>query len=259
MKQLTQYAIVIILSLLLIGIGLWLFLGPKVEPTVRLGSSRVELVLLDDVDQNERLLPKQDVYYELMRLGIIPSTDSLWTSLEPHKIKSLLSSNTLYRSVAVFRHSSSQDIVIELEQRQPLFIVHPSTQMGSPYIVCSDRSIAPLPAQYTPYLPLVSGILSQQYAGGALYDLMKILDEQEEWHQYFDHVYVDPKEGVILSPRLYNTAIYIGKDGDWQARLHKLRVFEEQVLLKYGMQAYHSLKLQFGDQVVAQSTKTPNT
>lgn len=253
MKKALKYSIIITLALLVLGIGLWFFLSPTSHPRGGGGASRIELVLVDDVASQEKLLQNEDVRHELKSLNIIPSTDSLFTLLEPHQIKALLEENDLYSSVAVFRNRGSRAIVIELEQRVPLFMVHPSDPAQSPYIVCTDKQIAKLPHRYKTYLPLVSGTLSQQYASGALYDLMKLLDEQAEWHQYFDHVYVHPSDGVILSPRLYNTAIYIGKDGDWSSRLHKLRVFEEQVLRKQGIQAYRKLKLQFGDQVIAEA------
>lgn len=251
MKSILKYSIISILALLLLGIGLWFALAPKAKAVPSHGANRLELILLDDVTHNEKLLQASDVYLELQSLGIIPRTDSLWTEQEPHQIKSQLEGNTLYQSVAVFHDRTRQTMVIELRQREPLFIVHPSEAKQEPYVVCTDRHIAPLPAQHSAYLPLVSGVLSQQYASSTLYELMKVIEEQDLWRHYFDHVYVHPEHGVILSPRLYHTTIYIGKDGDWAGRLHKLKVFEEQVLSKQGMEAYSELKLQFGDQVVA--------
>lgn len=213
------------------------------------GSQRVSAIDIEiQTEQGQQLfMDEEAVRRELsqMRLHIEGSPID---SIDINKIEHNLRSNPIFDSAEVYLSRSTGKLKISLKQHEPFFLV----QSGdSTYYVTHNRGIVPLNPKYAVYVPVVSGDIDQTYARGAMYDLMQVIDQDSYFKHYFGHYYVDSAEGIILTPRVGRAKIYMGREGDWQYMLSKLKRFNQEVVPRKGWQAFEYLKLNFGDQVVA--------
>lgn len=169
-------------------------------------------------------------------------------SIDINKIEQHLRSNPIFDNAEVYLARNTGKLKIRLSQQAPFFLV----QSGdSTYYVTHNRGIVPLNPKYAVYAPVVSGEVSKEMARGEMYDLMQVIDADPYFKHYFGHYYVDPTEGIVLTPRAGRAKIYMGREGDWQQMLAKLKRFNQEVIPRKGWQAFEYLRLNFGDQVVA--------
>lgn len=197
---------------------------------------------------------EDDVLAEMKRKGL----DMVGTSIDSIDITDIegqLRANPLFEQAEVYISARTARMKVVLAQREAAYLVQTDKES---YYVTRQRGIIPLNPDYAVYVPVVSGTLSQRYATEELYDLMEAIEQDDYFRHYFGHYYVDAREGVILSPRVGRASIILGHDGDWQAMLAKLRIFDQEVIPRKGWNAFEYIKLAYADQVVAKEVGTPS-
>ncbi len=181
----------------------------------------------------------------------------------------------LFQTVEVYK--MTEKICVDVTLKTPFFLVQPTK--GKAYYVVRERDepikqdstkfsleeeeksdpnkqIIPFQKQYQAIkTPIVTGFVKKEYAVNQLYDLLMILDTDPYFKDYFGHIYMDKNLGLILRPKFCNTDIIFGDATNWQEMLHKLRVFEEEVIKRKSWAKFEYLKFNFQNQIIAKTTK----
>lgn len=199
-------------------------------------------------------MQENDVLKEIKRMGIRVNNVPL-DSVDVPSIENKLRENPIFSTVEVYLSPSSQKLKIELEQKDPLFIVLPDG--ASPYYVTVDKGILQAQPSYAVYVPAVSGKLSEKYALTNVYDLMQYLKQDDYFRDYFGQCYVDSVQGITLIPRVLGPRVELGRSTQWRKMMDKFRRFDTEVRPKVGMNAFEYVKLQFEGQVVAKNKFVP--
>ncbi len=191
-------------------------------------------------------------------------------------IEEQLISKGLFNTVEVYKINETLSVDVSL--KTPFFLVQP--EKGQAYYVTRERkqlseqdttvfnidedkhraikadNIIPFKLAYTPVqVPVISGAISKNYAITQIYDLLTTLENNKYYKNYFGHIYMDKVEGLILRPNSCNTDIIFGYASNWEEMLHKLRIFEEEVIKRQSWEAFKYLKFNFHNQIIAQKRK----
>lgn len=199
-------------------------------------------------------MQESDVLKEIKRMGI--EVDSMrLDSINVPEIETKLRQNPIFSAVEVYLSPASKTLKVELEQKDPLFVVLP--EGGTPYYVTIEKGTLQAQPSYAVYVPVVSGKLSEQDALTNVYDLMQYLKEDDHFRGYFGQCYVDSVQGITLIPRALGPRVELGKSTQWLKMLEKLKRFDAEVSAKTGLNAFEYIKLQFEGQVVAKNKFAP--
>lgn len=207
-------------------------------------------VVLNTPEGSTPFMQESDVLKEIERIGIRVSGIRL-DSVNIPQIEEKLRKNPIFSTVEVYVNPPSRKVKVEVEQKDPLFLVVPSD--ATPYYVTLERGILQAQPSYAVYVPVVSGKLSEKDACAQVYDLMHHLQQDDYYRNYFGQCYVDSTQGITLIPRVLGPKVILGKSTQWGKMLAKLRRFESEVSNKVGINAFEYLKLQFEGQVVAKN------
>lgn len=196
----------------------------------------------------ELFMDEADIRSELARMHIKLEGQPL-DSINVHAVEVKLRENPIFHNAEVYMTRGTRKVKIKLEQHDPFFLV----QSGdSTYYVSIDRGIIPVNPRYAVYVPVVTGAIDRSYAIGDLYDLMRTISQDPYFEHYFGHYYYDPMEGLVLTPRVGHTRILLGKETNWSEMLHRLKVFDQEVIPVKGWDRFEYLRLNYSGQVIAQ-------
>lgn len=204
-------------------------------------------VRIEAEDSAQLFMNESDVLAEMNRSGLNKQGRPI-DSIDTNEIENQLRTNPIFSEAEVYISPQTRRMKVRIKQREAIFLVQ---SLGESYYVTRERGSLPVNPHYSVYVPVVTGTLTHEYAKGELYDLIQAIEADDYFRHYFGHYYVDSKEGIILTPRVGTAKIIMGKGGDWEAMLGKLRIFNEQVISRKGWNAFEYLKLPFGDQIVA--------
>ncbi|MDO4692744.1 MAG: hypothetical protein Q4A64_07715 [Porphyromonadaceae bacterium] len=188
-----------------------------------------------------------DIRSELTRMKL-NLEGCLFDSIDINQVEMKLRENPIFYNAEVYTSRSTSKLKIRLEQKDPLFLVQ---SPDSTYYVARNRGIIPMNPRYSVYVPVITGAITKAYATGELYDLMEFIGKDDYFRHYFGHIYVDEQDGLVLTPRVGRAKIIFGRETNWERMLHKLRVFDREVIPRRGWNTFEYLKLGFGDQVIA--------
>ncbi len=269
-KQITIFTIVCILSVG--GFIYWLVNG-NADKRLREQELCTGIeVKLEQNEETELQLTNSKYVEELIKsFGIIDSTvnQSQIDSLE----KSLLEIG-LFNKIEIYKVNTN--LCFELSIKTPFFLVQSND--GESYYVVRERvqntaqegnllesnkqqyilstNTIPYNSNYKALLlPIITGSISKEYAVTQGYDLLLTLEKDSYFKDYFAHIYMDKDRGLILRPKNCNTDIIFGYATNWQEMLHKLRIFEEEVIQRKGWDKFEYLKFNFQNQVIAKAKK----
>ncbi len=188
-------------------------------------------------------------------------------------IEDKLQAKGLFNTVEAYKINTT--LCVDVSLKTPFFLVQPNK--GKAYYVTRERkevleqdttsfdfepikeevkNIIPFSIHYTPVqVPVVTGAISRDYATTQIYDLLSILEKDKYFKGYFAHIYMDTKEGLILRPKFCDTDIIFGYATNWEEMLHKLFLFEEEVVKRQSWETFKYLKFNYHNQIIAQKTK----
>lgn len=238
--------------LYLIAISLLVLLGYSIYRTKSQNQERHLAgidVILKQVEGAEEFMGIEDVKQELHRKGFKLEGQRIDT-IDVGQIERSLRENPLFSDVEVYITTSGR-MQVEVSQKKALFLVQ---QGKNSYYVSSERGVIPMNPNYAVYVPIVTGTVSQEEATGHIYDLIQYIKQNDYLCNYFDHIYVDSVEGVILSPRIGQTLVVLGRNQNYEEMFHKYRLFVEEVAPRVSPNTYAYVKLGYNGQVVAGRT-----
>ncbi len=194
-------------------------------------------------------------------------------------IEEKLKSKGLFKIIEAYKINTT--LCVDVSLKTPFFLVQPNK--GKAYYVTRERkqlteqdttffdteremevrkqeeneeNIIPFNLNYRAIqVPIVTGELTKDYATTQIYDLLTILESDAHFKDYFGHIYMDSKRGLILRPKFCNTDIIFGYATNWEEMLHKLYLFEEEVIKRQSWETFKYLKFNYHNQIIAQKIK----
>lgn len=205
-------------------------------------------IIMHNKPGQEPFMGEDDVRQEMGRRGLNVKGLPL-DSIDVGAIERKLRENPLFSDVEVYMAMGSGRLKVEVRQKDAAFRVQ--TADGRDFYVSTERGVVPLNPNYSVYVPVVTGEVSEQLATTVIFDLLQVLRDDDYLRNYFGQIHVDNKGAITLSPRLGNTPVLLGTNRDFATMLHKYKVFVREVFPRTGDDAYAYIKLAYQDQVVA--------
>lgn len=162
-------------------------------------------------------------------------------------IEEAICTNELVKSAHVFI-AQNGDVIAEIYQRNPVLRVISHTQAS--YYIDSHRERMPVSSNFSVYVPVATGNISEEFAKGPLYDFAVFLAENPQWDAWVEQIVVNQSEHVEIVPRVGDFKVIIGSIDDIADKLAKLTVFIDKGLNVVGWNRYSVINLKFDNQVV---------
>jgi len=163
------------------------------------------------------------------------------------KIEAMLKNQSRIKQVVCYKTPSGA-FHIELTQREPVLRV--MLNNGKSYYVDCDGVIIPDSDNFTAYVPVATGAVSEKLAKGALYDFALFLRRDKFWNAQIEQIYVGTDENVEIIPRVGNQIILLGKLDNYEYKLKKLFALYKNGFSRTGWNCYRQIDLRFENQVV---------
>jgi len=184
----------------------------------------------------ESLLKKTKLYPVGKKISEI-SMDSIETALESNK---LIKTAESYKTI-------DGTVKVKVFQRTPILRVMTGNET---YFIDSEGEKMPVPSDFTAYLPLATGRISDAYAKDQLYNFALFLQKDKFWNSQIEQINIEANLDVELIPRVGNHRIILGKMEDYKENLNKLKLFYNKGLNKMGWNRYSIINLKYKNQVV---------
>lgn len=202
-------------------------------------------------DYNEyRFINATNVETHLKNSGLYPvgkcRADISLADIE-HKVEEMLMVKD-----AVCYFESDGNLCISVTQRIPLFRVK---TVNNDYYVDTDRRKMPVSVRFTAYVPVVTGVVDEEFAKGGLYDFIEYISGNSRWASAFTQIYVYPDKRVELLPRVGDFVVKMGTLDRYERKLYKLDIFLKKVPRYVSWDKYSALNLEYVDQVVCTKRK----
>lgn len=152
------------------------------------------------------------------------------------------------------------NLVIDINQRQPLFRVENSKQS---YYVGTKGHLIPLHWKYASRVMIVNGhirninlretkdILSDTTNPlYAVYKVAKYISNDEFLCAQIEQIYVNKKQEIELIPKVGRQVILFGKAENINKKFENLMLFYEQGIPQSGWNKYKTINLKYKDQIV---------
>ncbi len=267
------FPLILILAVVFIG-GIIFFRMKKSnhETSGQIPCSKVQVIMEQDQQNTLKLVDKQAIIKMLQAFDL---TKKSMNEISSKEIEHFLLEKNLFKSVDVYKLNST--LCVEVKQRIPLLLVQ--TDQDECYYVSKDKRakkqkredtfvyeeeevfnpedyIINFQADYQAIkLMLATGSVDKEFATSELIDLLETIKQDKRYHSFFGQIHKDPKEGVILVPKTVKTKIIFGFGTNWSEMLHKLLVFEQEVIARKSWKDFKSLRFDFNHQVVAKANK----
>ncbi len=235
---------VLIFAIGLISLGfIWFVLSVK-APNKQQQVCKDIIFTVSDYDKFQ-FISEKDIQRQLENANISPidkARNEVDLSIMEMKLQEM---NMVKKSCCYF--TVDGNICVNVEQRVPLFRVKTTYD---DYYIDSERNRMPTSLKFTAHVPIVTGIVKQEFAKNELYDFIKYIENSRQWTNMFTQIIVSPDNKVELVPRIGNFIIAMGELENYESKLKKLSVFYDKASDFYGGDKYYRVSLEFKDQVV---------
>lgn len=157
---------------------------------------------------------------------------------------------------------------VEITQRRPLLRIETA---GGGFYIDEFEYIFPLSESFTSYVPVVSGHipldLNAGFRGKAededtpwitkIMELGMFLNENPFWGAMIEQIYVAENGDVILSPKVGEIKIILGRPDDIELKFRKLLAFYRNIAPEKGWTRYSEVNLKYKGQIVCKLNNTP--
>ena len=195
---------------------------------------------------NKQFIHAKDIEQLLKKAKLHPIGKPL-ADINTMEMEEAISANKLVKSVEVFStHNGS--IVASIYQRNPVMRII-SHNDGS-YYIDSERERMPTSQNYTVYLPLAIGHITEEFAKNELYDFVMYISDKPSWDAWIEQIVVDRNNKVQIVPRAGDFKVTLGTLDDYKEKLDKLNLFINKGLSTVGWNRYSEVNLEYNNQVV---------
>lgn len=202
------------------------------------------VLVRDSIDK--KFIQTKDIE-NLLRKEKLHPVDKPLSSINTLEMEEAIMANKLVKSVEVY---STQDgsIVASIRQRNPVMRVISNTD-GS-YYIDSERERMPISQNYTVYLPVATGNITEEFAKNELYDFVMFVSNSSSWDAWIEQIVVGQNQKVKIVPRAGDFKVSLGTLDDYEEKLSKLKLFIEKGLNTVGWNRYSEISLEYNNQVV---------
>ncbi len=210
-KQISIFAVV---SIILIGGFIYWLMNDSTnaERLNREVCTTIEVNLTEESE--EPLVSIEQIEGFVNNLGVV---DSTMNKIDVDAVKEKLQAKGLFRELEVYKVNAS--LCLDVSLKTPFFLVQPND--GESYYVTKERikttevdstglilsgeeryspveNVIPFDRSYKPVqVPLITGVVMKEYAVTQIYDLLKTLEEDPYYKDYFAHIYMDKEQGLM--------------------------------------------------------------
>jgi cell division protein FtsQ len=216
------------------------FMGSKTTTDNECTEIKVEVVKAET-----SYLTETQVESYLKRVNLHPVGKKM-SEINIDAIEKSLKDSKLIKKAESYK-TISGTVKIKVYQRTPVLRI---ISERDNYYVDDEGKKMPIPADFTAYLPVATGKISEEYAQTKLYDFALFLQHDKFWNSQIEQIHITPKLDVELIPRVGNHRIVLGKIEDYKENLDKLKLFYLKGLNKVGWNRYSIINLKYKNQVV---------
>ncbi len=227
-----------------------------------LGNQRCKnLIISIEADSGARFLNQTDIQMLLTENGGDPLMGSRLDEVALSDLESRLKRNKLIRKCQVFRDLKG-NIVVDVEQEKPLARWIMASRNGEwrnteGYYISEDGVFFPLSESYSARTLLISGLFFTKSKnlrtkkGQAIMELMRFLSQDPFWKAQIVSLDADKDGEVFVKTVMGDQLVELGTAENYEAKLSKLRVFYDSVLMK-DWSRYSRISVKFQDQIVCE-------
>lgn len=154
----------------------------------------------------------------------------------------------------------SGTLQVKIQQRE--VIVRIINQQGEEFYVDAQGKKIPVTLKYVPHVLVANGYISES-SGTSLdpvethliKDLVKIVEYtkgDELWKNQIVQLYVNQERDIEIVPRVGQQQLILGNADSLQYKLGRLEKFYTHILPKVGTDAYTSVNVKYGGQIVCE-------
>ncbi|NLZ95160.1 MAG: hypothetical protein GX921_04955 [Bacteroidales bacterium] len=203
-----------------------------------------KVLVKDSIDK--QFIQTKDIEQLLKKAELHPVGKPL-AEINTMEMEEAISTNKLVKTVEVYTtHNGS--IVARIYQRNPVMRII-SHQDGS-YYIDSERERMPTSLNYTVYLPLATGYITEEFAKKELYDFVIYISDNPSWDAWIEQIVIDRSDKVQIVPRAGDFRVTLGSLDDYKGKLDKLKLFIDKGLSTVGWNRYSEINLEYDSQVV---------
>lgn len=222
-------------------IAYWVFAGTYFKESAdKTSCNKIDICITDSSEY--QFIEKGIIEHCLLENNLYPLR-KLVDNREVAKIEDYLNNMSLVRNAECFR-AVNGDILIELNQRCPMFHIMTADKE---YYIDKERKVMPTSTNFTAWLPIVTGTLSEDFAKGELYDFIDYIQSNEYWTEQIDQIEINKKQHITLSTRTGVRKIILGDITHYEKKLKKLILLREQYPNESLGNKYQSLNLSYND------------
>lgn len=196
-------------------------------------------------EEENQYIAEKDINRILQQSGLHPVGKNL-PEINTGQIESALEANDLIRRAECYKTVNGR-VKLKIYQRTPLLRV--IANKGNYYIDAEGEKM-PVPANFSAYVPVATGFIEDDFARTELFRFSQFLRKNKFWNAQIEQIYVAPNCDIELTPRVGSHQIILGKIGDYEENLDKLKLFYEKGLNKVGWNKYSKINLKYKNQVV---------
>ena len=178
--------------------------------------------------------------------------DTALYSINTNKIEKQLFQITSIHEAEVYRRLNVKDfnftgsLMIEVEQREPLFRV-----MGTKDFYMDREGIPIYETEKHPAnVMLITGTVTEKYAEEKLLPLMIFLGENKFWNTQIQQINVSGNGDLVMVPLVGDHIIEFGGPDDFQEKFRNIKALYEQGFKETGWGKYRKISLKYKDLVV---------
>lgn len=187
---------------------------------------------------------------EVFRFLPFKHTDSVFTSVRPHQIESLLVAQSLYiRRAEVYVSPASRTLNVRVDERHPILTFYRGDQ--SFYLDSEGREVTNRIGT-SAYVPVAIGNLSKDIVQNTLLPIALFLQKESRWTNFFGLIDVKSETCIHLYPRVGDFIFELQGIETIGDDLDKIPIFYREIVPKAGANKYRLVKLSYKNQIVCQ-------
>ncbi|GHT74625.1 cell division protein FtsQ [Bacteroidia bacterium] len=217
------------------------FINPKANTDNVCKTLKIEVVQTDEA----AYLDEKQIEALLNRSGQNPIGKNL-SEIRMESLEKAVKENKLIKQVESYK-TIDGNVHIKVYPRTPALRIFSET--GS-YYVDSEGEIMPIPSNFSAYVPVATGKISEEYAKKQLSPFALFLKKNKYWNEQIEQIHVAPNLDIELTPRKGDHSIILGKIENYPENLDKLELFYDKGLDKVGWNRYSVINLKYKNQVV---------
>ena len=203
-----------------------------------------KVMVKDSLDK--QFILTADIEQLLKRAKLHPIGKPL-ADINTMEMEEAIRTNKLVKSVEVYI-TQSGSIIASIYQRNPVMRII-SHRDGS-YYIDSERVRMPTSQNYTVYLPLATGYITEEFAQNELYDFVTYISNHTKWDAWIEQIVVDQHQKVHIVPRAGDFKVKLGSLNEYEEKLDRLKLFIDKGLNVVGWNRYSEVNLEYNNQVV---------